>query len=88
MSAPDGVLSYIRKLYFDTALSPSRYAMQPVLDLAGSDHILFGSDFPYVHGDVLEFEIRQLDELDVFDETTREAMLRTNAMRLFPKLRK
>jgi predicted TIM-barrel fold metal-dependent hydrolase len=49
---------------------------------------LFGSDFPYVHGDVLEFEIQQLDELDVFDDTTREAMLRTNAIKLFPRLRK
>jgi predicted TIM-barrel fold metal-dependent hydrolase len=65
-NAPSGVLSYIRKLYFDTALSPSRYAMRPVLGLAGPDHILFGSDFPFVHGDVLDFEIQQLDELDVF----------------------
>ena len=62
--------------------------MRPVLDLAGSDHVLFGSDFPYVHGEVLDFEIQQLDELDVFDGTTREAILRTNAMRLFPGLGK
>ena len=88
VNAPNGVLSYIRKFYFDTALSPSRYAMRPVLDLAGPDHVLFGSDFPYVHDDVLDFEIRQLDELDVFDDATREAMLRTNAMKLFPRLGK
>src|SRR5262245_9890346 len=87
-NAPDGVLSYIRRLYFDTALSPSCYAMRPVMDLAGPDHVLFGSDFPYVHGDVLDFEIRQLDELDVFDDAAREAMLRTNKMELFPQLRK
>ena len=86
-NAPNGVLSYIRKLYFDTALSPSAYAMRPVLDLAGPDHVLFGSDFPYVHGDVLDFEIRQLDELDVFDNAAREAMLRNNALNLFPRLR-
>ena len=62
--------------------------MRPVMDLAGPDHVLFGSDFPYVHGDVLDFEIRQLDELDVFDDAAREAMLRTDAMKLFPRLRK
>jgi len=88
INAPNGVLSYIRKFCFDTALSPSRYAMRPVLDLAGPDHVLFGTDFPYVHGDVLEFEIQQIDELDVFDDATRQAMLQTNAMRLFPRLTK
>src|SRR5262249_61586655 len=56
-NAPNGVLTYIRQLYFDTALSPSPYAMRPVLDLAGRKHIVFGSDFPYVYGEVMVFEI-------------------------------
>jgi 6-methylsalicylate decarboxylase len=84
-NAPNGVLSYLRQLYFDTALSPSPFAMKPVLDLAGPGHVLFGSDFPYVHGDVLDYEVEQLDELDVFDPPAREAMTNGNALKLFPR---
>src|SRR5262249_431813 len=65
---------------------PSPYAMRPVLDLAGRKHIVFGSDFPYVHGDVLDFEIQQLDQLEVFDEATRSMVARQNALELFPRL--
>jgi predicted TIM-barrel fold metal-dependent hydrolase len=59
--------------------------MKPVIDLAGPNHIVFGSDFPYVHGDVLDFEIKELDQLDLFDADTRQAMTRTNALSLFPR---
>ena len=48
-------------------------------------HIVFGSDFPYVHGDVLDFEIQQLDQLDVFDKATRSMVARQNALELFPR---
>jgi len=84
-NAPEGVLTYLRRLYFDTALSPSRCAMRPVLDLAGPTQILFGSDFPYVHGKLLDFELEQLDQLDVFDDKTRAAMTQGNALALFPR---
>jgi predicted TIM-barrel fold metal-dependent hydrolase len=83
-NAPKGVLTYIRQLYFDRALSPSRYAMRPVLDLAGPKHIVFGSDFPYVHGDVLDFEIEQFEQLDVFDEATKSMVAKRNTLQLFP----
>jgi 6-methylsalicylate decarboxylase len=85
-NAPKGVLTYIRQLYFDTALSPSRYAMRPVLDLAGPKHIVFGSDFPYVHGEALDFEVEQFDQLDVFDEATKWMVAKQNALELFPRL--
>ena len=60
--------------------------MRPALDLAGSKHILFGSDFPYVDGDVLDFEIEQFDQLEVFDQVTRSMIVMTNALALFPRL--
>jgi predicted TIM-barrel fold metal-dependent hydrolase len=59
--------------------------MRPAIDLAGPNHIVFGSDFPYVHGEVLDFEIREFDQLDVFDTEARQAVTRTNALQLFPR---
>jgi predicted TIM-barrel fold metal-dependent hydrolase len=85
-NAPKGVLAYLRELYFDTALSPSPYALRPVLDLAGPKHILFATDFPYVHDEILKFEMEEFNQLDVFDAATRRAVTETNALDLFPRL--
>jgi predicted TIM-barrel fold metal-dependent hydrolase len=56
-----------------------------MMDRYGIQHIVFGSDFPYVHGNVLDFEIKELDQLDVFDADARQAITRTNALSLFPR---
>jgi 6-methylsalicylate decarboxylase len=83
---PQGILTYLRRLYYDTAVSPSPYALKPVLDLAGPTQLVFGSDFPYLDGPVLAAEVETLDRLDVFDAATRPAMEETNALALFPRL--
>lgn len=83
---PQGVLAYLRRLYYDTTLSPSPYAMKPVMDLAGPSQILFGSDFPYAPLPVVAAEVEALERLDVFDAATRPAMEETNALALFPRL--
>ncbi|HKQ61935.1 MAG TPA: amidohydrolase family protein [Candidatus Polarisedimenticolaceae bacterium] len=84
--APKGAVAYLSKLYYETALSVSPYAMKPVLDLAGPDHVLFGSDFPYASPPMLAREMRDLDALDVFDASSRAAMESGNALKLFPRL--
>jgi predicted TIM-barrel fold metal-dependent hydrolase len=83
---PQGVLTYLRRLYYDTTLSPSPYAMRPVMDLAGPSQILFGSDFPYAPRPIIAAEVEGLERLDVFDAATRPAMEETNALALFPRL--
>jgi 6-methylsalicylate decarboxylase len=84
--APKGVVHYLRQLYFETALSVSPFAMKPALDLGGPGRLVFGSDFPFAHGKVVDFEIDSLDALPVFDDATRAAMEHGNALALFPKL--
>lgn len=39
--------AFLNDLYYDTALSQSQYAMSACLLLAGAEHILFGSDYPF-----------------------------------------
>lgn len=81
-----GVLKYLRRLYYDTTLSPSSYALQPVLDLAGPTQIVFGSDYPYATVPVVAAEVDGLEQLDLFDAAARAAMEETNALALFPRL--
>jgi predicted TIM-barrel fold metal-dependent hydrolase len=83
---PQGVLAYLRRLYYDTTLSTSPYALKPVMDLAGPSQILFGSDIPYAPPPIVAAEVEALEHLDVFDAESRAAMEETNALALFPRL--
>ena len=83
---PKGVLTYLRRLYYDTAVSPSPHALKPVLDLAGPAQLAFGSDYPYLPPPLVAAEVEGLERLDVFDAATRPMMEETNALALFPRL--
>jgi len=82
---PKGVLHYLSRLYYDTTLSTSPFAMKPVMDLAGPSRILFGSDFPYAPPPVIVNEVALLEKLDVFDADSRQRMEEGNAFELFPR---
>jgi len=83
--APQGVLTYIRRFYFDTALSPSPFAMAALKELVDPGHILFGSDFPFAPGIIVGAEVKTLGELTVFDEATKAGIDRGHALKLFPQ---
>ena len=46
--APAGPLAYLRRLFYDTAASANPYTLAALLALAAPDHVLFGTDFPFV----------------------------------------
>jgi predicted TIM-barrel fold metal-dependent hydrolase len=80
--APKGVLSYIRSLYFDTALSPSPFALASLLQLVDPSHILFGSDFPFAPEIVVGGEVQTLAASPVLTPELRTAIGRDNALAL------
>ncbi|MGW4726419.1 amidohydrolase family protein [Streptomyces sp. NPDC004291] len=75
-----------RRLFYDTALSPAPQAMKSVRELAGTEHILFATDWPFTSalfpaaGDPAP----QLDE--TFSPAERLAVERSNALAQFPAL--
>lgn len=82
---PQGVLTHIRNFYFDTALSPSPFAMAALRELVDPSHILFGSDFPFAPAIVTGMQVKALGDLAIFNETTKEGINRGHALKLFPK---
>lgn len=84
-NAPQGVLTYIKRFYFDTALSPSPFAMAALRELVDPSHILFGSDFPFAPVPVSYMQVKAFGELKVFDAATKAGIDRTHALKLFPK---
>jgi predicted TIM-barrel fold metal-dependent hydrolase len=92
--APNGALSYLKNLYYDTALSPSPTALAALLQLVDPSHILFGSDFPFAPEDFVGKEIHDLKHLPFgsrkfngFDEKTLQGIYRSNALALFPRFK-
>ncbi len=52
--SPQGVLTYLKKFYYDTALSAGPNSLNAALELVGSDRLLFGSDFPFAPMNFIE----------------------------------
>ncbi len=46
--APAGALEYLARVYYDTGLSNNEVAVRAALQIAPADHILFGTDWPYL----------------------------------------
>jgi predicted TIM-barrel fold metal-dependent hydrolase len=82
---PQGVMHYLSRLYYDTTLSTSPFAMKATMELAGPSQILFGSDHPYAPPPLIATEVALLEKLDVFDADSRQKMEEGNALELFPR---
>ncbi|EQA46768.1 amidohydrolase family protein [Leptospira broomii serovar Hurstbridge str. 5399] len=82
---PHGILTYIRRFYFDTALSPSPFAMAALKELVDPGHILFGSDFPFAPEPLFIHQREELEKLKQFDAQTLAGVNRGHALKLFPR---
>jgi aminocarboxymuconate-semialdehyde decarboxylase len=70
---------YFRMFYGDTALFGARGAMQCGLDYFGADHVLFGTDMPFV-GQIAD-TINGIDQLGL-NPDDKHAIMEGNARRL------
>jgi predicted TIM-barrel fold metal-dependent hydrolase len=80
-----GLMPEVKKalgnVYFDTAASPYLYhpqIYQQVVQILGTEHILFGSDYPLLRQSRLLDEIRSLE----LSQESQESVLSGNAIRL------
>ena len=82
--SPLDVLDDFRGLYYDTALSSSSAALPTLLAFARPGHILFGSDWPFAPAVASQYFANGLDS--GVDPSVLQAVNRTNAETLFPRL--
>lgn len=78
---------YFKRLYYSTALSATKNVFRSLLELVDPSHVLFGSDFPFVHEIVVKEMIQEIVNNQDFDLNTRLMIEQTNALSLFPRLR-
>jgi predicted TIM-barrel fold metal-dependent hydrolase len=84
--APKGVLHYLRRFFYDTALSASPHALRSLEALVPPSQILFGSDFPFAPEPIAAASVRGLAAYPGFDDGARRAIERDNALTLLPRV--
>jgi 6-methylsalicylate decarboxylase len=75
----------LKRLYYDTALSASPYALRSLQELVNPSHILFGSDYPFAPEIITRMTISGLNTFNGFDEKQLRGINRENAIDLFPQ---
>jgi 6-methylsalicylate decarboxylase len=80
---PDGVVSYLKRFYYDTAQASHPFAMSSITKLVAVSQLLFGTDFPYRNA---EDHVKGLRECG-FSESDLRAIECENAKRLLPQRR-
>jgi predicted TIM-barrel fold metal-dependent hydrolase len=79
------VIPTLCSLYYEIASTTSAFALRSLQELADPEHILWGSDLPFVYGERLKEEVDHWEKYDGFDATGRSAVEELNALRLFPR---
>lgn len=83
--APHGAMHYVKKFYYDTALSPTGTTLGSLTQLVDTDHILFGSDFPFAPQIVTSISVDLLQKSDLLNFEQLNSVMRGSALTLFPR---
>jgi 6-methylsalicylate decarboxylase len=86
--APTDVIGALQRLYYDTAMSASPYSFGSLRTLVEAGRILFGTDYPFMPEQTTVETLSGIERYGGFDEDEEVAVLRRNALGLFPRLRK
>jgi predicted TIM-barrel fold metal-dependent hydrolase len=84
---PEGVETYLRRLYYDITQSPSPGALRALLEVADPSRILFGTDYPFARQaeKVMKDTIVAMQTFAGFDDALRRKVGCDNARGLFPR---
>ncbi len=85
-SAPINSEEQLRRLYYDLAGSPGSNALAPLLEMTERSHILYGSDYVHTPEAVVSMHLAELLSSKLLSPEDFQAIARTNALALFPRL--
>jgi len=84
--APQGVIAYMKTLYYGTAQATSIYSLSALLELVDASHVVFGTDLPISPPSLIEESDDVLDAFAGLDDSDRQKIQVGNALALFPRL--
>lgn len=83
---PEGPDHYLKRFYYDTALSASPHAFASLQTIVDSSHIVFGSDYVFATPAAIPLTIKGLKEYEGFSRKDLVSIGKENAKSLFPRL--
>jgi predicted TIM-barrel fold metal-dependent hydrolase len=86
-NVPKGSYYYLKKLYYDTAMSTSVATLRCLTEFVAVENILMGTDYPFVSHDGIEQQIRLFEQYPYFSDAERELIQYKNMHRLFPRFK-
>jgi predicted TIM-barrel fold metal-dependent hydrolase len=84
--APQGAMHYLKRFYYDTALSANPHALRSLQELVPPEQILFGSDFPFAPEAITRASIVGLASYGGFDAAARAKIAGANVLALLPSV--
>jgi len=84
--APQGVLHYMKTLYYGTGQATSPYALAALLNLVDSRQVVFGTDLPISPPSLITQSDGVLQGYTDLSNEDIQRIERDNALRLFPRL--
>ncbi|MBE8591937.1 amidohydrolase [Pseudomonas sp. MAFF 301449] len=78
----------LRRLYYDLAGFPESVALDALLKIADPTHLLYGSDWPFTPEPLAKNLVTKLDETPLISTSLHNAIMRNNALAMFPRLAK
>jgi predicted TIM-barrel fold metal-dependent hydrolase len=79
------VLSSLRTLYYELALSTSPITFSALNELVGPSHILYGTDYPIRAKNGVEASLNQLNDYEGFSEAEKQMIKSDTICKLFPR---
>jgi predicted TIM-barrel fold metal-dependent hydrolase len=84
--APADVIGSLARLHYDIAMSANEFALPALTALAGTGHVLYGSDFPFMPASHTAENTAGFRAHPAWSDQDRAAVGRSNALRLLPRL--
>lgn len=84
---PEGISNALKGLYYDTTLTMKPATINWVLEYAGSDHMAFGSDYPFPEESLVNEEVKDFHKFLSFDNEVTTNIAYKTAQILFPRFK-
>jgi predicted TIM-barrel fold metal-dependent hydrolase len=84
--ARESAADTFRRLYWDTALSWGDPVLRMLREVVGIDHVVFGTDYPYLRRDLAVSCRGRIEASSELTESERTAILGGTAATLIPRL--
>lgn len=86
-SAPGDIVAELGKFYYDLAMTNAEFTLPALNALVGADHILYGSDFPFMPTPSIVESRNDAFEFEAYTQGDLKQIGYGNALKLFPRLR-